>query len=28
LGSSHKWKHQLARKGTATDSQVYMQQTS
>ena len=28
LGSSHKRKHQLARKGTATGSQVYMQQTS
>ena len=28
LGSSHKRKHKLARKGTATGSQIYMQQTS
>jgi hypothetical protein len=28
LGSSHKRKHKLARKDTATGSQVYMQQTS
>ena len=28
LGSSRKRKHQLARKGTATGNQVYMQQTS
>jgi hypothetical protein len=28
LGSSHKRKHQLTRKGTETGSQVYMQQTS
>ena len=28
LGSSHKRKHKLARKGTVTGSQVYLQQTS